>query len=274
MNKIIIYRKSEILSKLDYSIKNKKPFSLIRIGDGGIKLLHAYLSNDYDQLEKISNQEGIPINSYDKIIEFWKKSANISDFIDTPEVYFDDKFWNRTRGLTMKKMSDKTMTRLKMWKDIYNDIGIINENYCNPEINFLLCTGVKSLPDLIMNKKICCITSRDDVNKQLKDYNIDVFKIVGKYENQYEKSFSDVINLIDEHSNDYDLWLIAAGELGRIYSGLIKYKGGRALDIGSLIDFWCTKEIPSRLKPYLDLTIHNLLKLKFTERGKTYLKFI
>lgn len=269
-----IYKRSEIITKLGNSINNKTPFSLLRMGDGTIKLMHAYLTNDYKQLDKISEQEGIPIQGIDKIIEFLKMSANTSDFIDTPEVYFNKKFWDRTKGLTKKKMSNKTITRLKMWKEIYEKIGIINENYCNPEINFLLCTGYRSLPDLIKNKKICCITCREDVNEKLKEYNIDILKIVGKNENHYENSFYNVVNNIDKHANDYDIWLIAAGELGRIYPGLIKFKGGRALDIGSIIDFWCTKEIPSRLKPYLDFTIHSPLKLKFTEEGKKYLKFI
>ena len=37
------------------------------------------------------------------------------------------------------KASEKTLKRLKGWKKLYDRIGIINENYCNPEVNYLSC---------------------------------------------------------------------------------------------------------------------------------------
>jgi hypothetical protein len=166
--------------------------------------------------------------------------------------------------------------KLKNWKKIYQKIGITNEKYCNPEVAFLMCLskfGLNSLPDLMKDKKICCITCRDDVNEKIPGYDIDIIKIVGKYENQYVNSFEKVVDKINVDSKKYDLWLIAAGELGRIYPGLIKFSGGRALDIGSVIDFWCTGEIPSRLKPYLKCS-KDPLKLVFTEVGKEYSKYI
>jgi len=278
INNTLISKTSEVLNRLDYAIKNKKAFGIIRFGDGGLKMIHAFLNKDYKQIKEISIQEGIPINAFEKIISFWKMSANYCDYIDTPEVYFSDKFWGRTKGLAKKSMSKKTTIRLKMWKNLYDEIGITNTNYCNPEINFLSCIigkfGKKSLPDLLENKKICCITSRDDVKDKLINYDIDVLKIVGKYEDQYNNSFSKVIEKIDNDSTKYDLWLIAAGELGRIYPGLIKFKGGRAFDIGSIIDFWCGEEISSRLQPYLTTTVHHPLKFSLTENGKEYSNFI
>lgn len=280
INNIEISKTSEVLFKLSHSITHNEPFGLTRFGDGTIKAIHAFLNEDYAQLRNISDQEGIPITSFGTIINFWKVSANHCNYVDTPEVYFSNKFWDRTKGLKKKKMSEKTILRLKMWKDLYSKIGIINTNYCNPEVNFLSCLfnsyGRKSLPDIMRGKKICCITSRDvtDVKTHLSQYKIDVIKIAGKYEKQYEKSFNKVTDKIDRLATEYDLWLIAAGELGRIYPGLIKFKGGRAFDIGSLIDFWCTGEIPSRLKPYLSTSIHNPLKFILTELGKEYLKFL
>lgn len=276
INDFNIYQVPEILMKLDISIKRKQPFGLVRFGDGTIKAIHAFLNNDKDQLKQISNQEGIPIDNFEKIIEFWKTSANICDFIDSPEVYFSNKFWARTKK-HKKRMSKKTLERLLGWKDLYDQIGIYNTNYCNPEINFLSCVyrgfKRKTLPDLMKDKKICCITSRNDVQIKLNMYNISVLKIPGKNENQF-KSFSSVIEEINNKALDFDLWLISAGELGRIYPGLIKFKGGRAIDIGSLIDYWCTNELPSRLIPYIEINKNNPLKLNFTEDGKQYKKFI
>lgn len=278
INNIQISKTLEILTRLEYSIRNKKSFGLVRFGDGTMKAIHSFLNNDFKQLASISEQEGIPITIFEKIIEFWKTSANCCDYIDTPEVYFSDKFWNRTKGLKRKTISEKTIIRLKMWKKLYEQIGINNENYCNPEVNFLSCIagkfGKKSLPDIMNNRKICCITSRDDVKEKLKNYSIDVFKIAGKFNSQYNQSFLRITEKINDDATNYDLWLIAAGELGRIYPGLIKFKGGRAFDIGSLIDIWCGEGIPSRLQPYLSKTIHHPMKFSLTKIGMEFSKFL
>ena len=275
INGVKVTKVSEILYRLNYAIKQKQPFGLLRFGDGGIKLISAFFDKDYDQILDISKQEGIPIDFFKNIVEFWKTSANHCDYIDTLEVYFSDKFWNRTKSLKKKKMSEKTIKKLKKWKELYEKVGIINTNYCNPEFNFLSCiVGRKSLPDLLVNKKICCITSRSDLKEKLSKYDIDIIKVNGKNHNQYHFSFVNVIEKINKNSEKYDLWLIAAGELGRIYTGLIKFKGGRAIDIGSVVDFWCTGYVPSRLQPYLKKTIHHPLKLILTKEGKEYSRFI
>ena len=272
-----ITKTKDILLQLEKSIKEKTPFGLLRLGDGGLKVMNAVSNNNKKQLIQISEQEGIPIHLFNKLIKFWKTSGNICDYIDTPEVYFTENFWIRGKSKN-KKMSDKTISLLKNWKVLYDNIGITNTNYCNPEVNFLSCIvgpGRRlSLPDIIKDRKVCCITSRDDVSEKLSDYNIDVLKICGKFENQFKNSFLQIVNEIDNKANNYDLWLIAAGELGRIYPGLIKFKGGRAFDIGSLIDFWCDQNIPDRLTPYLTTTTHHSLKLIFTENGKEFSKFI
>jgi len=271
-----IAKTNTILNRLDYSIKNKLPFSIVRFGDGTIKAIHAYLTNDHAQLKSISIQEGIPIVAFEKIINFWKTSANYCDYIDSPAVYFNNKFWKRTKR-KKKQMSEKTIKRLYMWGELYSKIGITNKNYCNPEINFLSCiAGRKSLLDLLEGKKICCITSRIDAKEILSKYfdNIEIIQISGKNENQFINCFSKVINIIDTYAKEYDIWLIAAGELGRVYPGLIKFNGGRAFDVGSLIDVWCGDELPDRLKPYLTKTIHHPLKFVLTESGKEFAKYI
>ena len=273
---IQITKTKQILIELNFAIKNKSSWSLLRMGDGGLKLIHAFVHNEEKQLLEISKQEGIPLHLFKDILNFWKISANNCNYIDSPAVYFTNEFWDRTRG-RKKKMSQQTLLKLKNWKEIYSSIGIENNNYCNPEINFLMCLtkfGSYSLPKIMENKKICCISARNDINKVLSKYDIDVLRIPGKNENQYQYSFLKVVEKITTDSCKYDLWLIAAGELGRIYPGLIKFGGGRALDIGSLIDFWCTKEIPLRLKPYIQSVDNDPLKLTLTKDGREFRKFL
>lgn len=276
-NNTKVFKTLTILNKIDFSIKNQKSFGLVRFGDGGLKLIDSFINLDYKQIGEISKKEGIPEEIFGRVLQLWKSSANICDYIDSPEVYFSGKFWERTKTIYRKKMSGKTLKKLKNWKSIYESVGIVNSNYCNPEINFLMCLtkfGKKSLPDLLENKKICCITSREDVDQKLSNYKIDTIVVSRHYQHQYYKSFERVIKLIEKKSCNYDIWLVSAGELGRIYTGLIKFRNGRALDIGSLIDFWCSGIIPDRLIPYLQKSKQNIMKLNLTEKGKEFTNYI
>ena len=265
---------SSILNKLIYSINQKESFGLIRFGDGGLKLIDAYLNSDFEQLEKISEKEGIPSELFSKIIESWKVSANICDYIDCPEVYFSGRFWKRTRRKG-REISLETRKKLKNWEELYNNVGITNSNYCNPEVNFLMClTSQKpSLLDIIKDKKVCCISNYSSLINVITNCDLEILQIPGFHENQYTH-FSSVLDFINKHANDYDLWLVSAGELGRIFPGFIKFKGGRALDIGSLVDYWCTEKVPVRLRPYMYSARGNKLKLTLNKEGKKYKDFL
>ncbi len=270
-----VYNTLEVLQKLEDSINAKIPFSLVRFGDGGIKLIHAYFYNDNDQLDQIIKKEGIPRDKIKSLIDLWAISATTADFVDTPYVYFSDEFWPRVRG--HKSMSKRTIERLKMWRRIYRIANFDVKNYCNPEVNFLSCLNIfenKGFPDILKDKKICIITSRSDLKKVLSSYTtyIDIVNIPGFTYNQYEV-FHRVLNKIKLDSKKYDLWLVAAGELGRIYTGIIKFHGGISFDIGSVVDFWATGEIPVRLSPYVEID-QNHLKIKLTEEGEKYKEFL
>ena len=131
-----IYKVEEILKDLNDCIINKKPFSLIRLGDGGIKFIHSILYNDYEQLNEIIVKEGMPRNLIIEVLELWGYYGRQANYIDTPEVYFTNQFWPRLKG-PKKLMNRKTRDRLHMWEELYNRAEIDNTNYCNPEINFL-----------------------------------------------------------------------------------------------------------------------------------------
>ncbi len=274
--KMRIYKTLEVLQKLEESIDTKTPFSLVRFGDGGIKLIHSYFYNDTDQIEQIVEKEGIPKGKFKNLIDLWAISASTADFVDTPYVYFSGEFWPRVKG--HKSMSKRTIERLKMWRRIYRLANFDVKNYCNPEVNFLSCLNIfgnKGFPDLFKDKKICIITSRLDLKRTLKPYttNIDIVNIPGFTHNQYDV-FQRVLNKIKLDSKKYDLWLVAAGELGRIYTGIIKFHGGISFDIGSTVDFWATGEIPVRLSPYVEIDYRNKLKIKLTQEGEKYREFL
>ena len=269
-----IYKVNEILLKLLHCIVKDKPFSHIRLGDGGIKLIHAYSYNDYKQLEQIIKKEGLPKKGLDYVLKLWVRYVNEADFIDTPEVYYNGEFWPRVKRID-KGINKETTTKLLNWKFLYDKIGFTNENYCNPESNYLMVIKRPfNLISLMRERKFCIITARHNLKNKLrrKGFDVDIVKIVGHYENHYIKSFQYVIDEIEKNARKYDFWLVAAGELGRIYSGLIKEYGGRCLDIGFVADFWDAKEVHSRLHPFVSR--YDELQLTLTSKGMKYDKYI
>jgi hypothetical protein len=272
-----LYTVGEILKKLDNCIQYKIPFSHIRYGDGGIKFIHSILYNDNDQLAQIIRREGLPKYNINEIFELWGYYSRQADCIDTPEVYFDGKFWPR-RKKPGKPINDDTHARMIMWRELYDRAEFDNENYCNPESNYLMVLNIpgrKNLFDIMKNRKTCVITVFPEVKEVLHEYDIDIIKIVGHNQNQYKNSYHEVIDKITHKANDYDLWLVAAGELGRIYTGHIKECGGRAIDIGFVIEYWLSSYIHPRLYGFVASSLDNKLEMKLTrEAERKYLKHI
>ena len=248
----------KIINDLDEAIKNKLPFSLIRFGDGGLKLIDKYLNNG--DMFPISRKEGIPLSFFDKLIEEWVATANEANYIDSPEVYINNKLFSK------RKITKSTKMLMDDWRILYKKIGFTNENYCNPEIGYLLLDDSlnKNLIDVIKNKSVCCITNFYEVGKVLKPYvkSIDVKLIPGFFGNHYSVSFGSTMCDISNEANKYDIWLLAAGELGRVYSGYIKRCGGRALDLGKVIDVWANGKINGRIREIIEFSERD--KLLFT----------
>jgi len=264
----------DIFDKLENCIEYKLPFSHIRFGDGGIKFIHSLLFKDIDQLNIIVQKEGLPSDKLVEIFELWGYYARKADCIDTPQVYFDGTFWPRIKKPN-KPINSETEYKMKIWKDLYNRSEFDNDTYCNPESNCLMILdipGRRTLLDLMKNRKVCIITARPEIKSMLPE--VDIIPIVGQYENQYENSFFEVVKRIKNTAKDYDFWLVAAGELGRIYTGMIKEYGGRAVDIGFVIEFWLDGYLHPRFHLFIATTIDNNFTMRLTPEGKKYEKFI
>ena len=134
--------------------------------------------------------------------------------------------------------------------------------------------GRKNLLDILKKRKICIITVFSELRNLLYPLDVDVVQIVPKYKKQFDKSFKYVIDKIKNQVRDYDIWLIAAGELGRVYSGMIKECGGRAIDIGYVAEVWLNRDIHERLKPFLNCSLSFSLELVLTDEGKKYEEYI
>jgi len=275
-----IHTVQEILNDLNMCIVGRKPFSIIRFGDGGLKFIHAILTKDKDNLKLIIEKEGLPEKNVKNVLKLWVKYANQANYIDSPQVYFDDGvFWPRIKNTTRKPISIKTYRLLAAWKRIYDSIGITNEKYCNPEFNYL-CMAKRehyiNLYDVLKDRKVAFITACPKAVDFLntKKLDVDLFKIVKQYDNHYENSFHKIIKTIKEKACDYDVWLVSSGELGRIYSGVIKEMGGRTVDMGFMAEVWAGRNLHPRLKRFINVDPKDRLYLKFQLEGHRYLKYI
>ncbi len=270
------YSIGEILRDLENCIKYKLPFSHIRFGDGGIKFLHSVLNDYKDQLHIIIRKEGLAPHKIVEMFELWGYYARQATYIDSPEVYFNNTFWPRVKK-PGKPINIETELKLRDWYKLYHDSEFDNDNYCNPESNYLMILKTekyKNLLELMKGKRVCIITVFPEIKRALYNYDIDIVKIVGHYEDQYTNSFREVTEIIKNQAAKYDLWLVAAGELGRIYSGLIKEYRGRAVDIGFVIEYWLNNYIHPRLQAYMATNIANKFELVLTNKGQKYLEYI
>ena len=270
----MIYKIEDILGKLENCIEYKLPFSHIRFGDGGIKFIHSLLYDDMAQLATIVKKEGLPRQNLVEIFELWGYYARQADFIDTPEVYYNGEFWPRIKK-PGKPINQETDDKMRDWVDLYERSEFDNENYCNPESNCLMIVripGKRNLLDFMKGKKVCCITAKPELKTLFPE--MDIIKIVGQWQNQYKNSFKEVVKIIHNTATDYDFWLIAAGELGRLYSGMIKECGGRCLDIGFVAEFWINGYIHPRFHTFLNKSLDNRFELVLTDEGKKYERYI
>lgn len=268
----MIYKVGDVLSKLENCIKYKIPFSHIRFGDGGIKFIDAILHADVEQMRIIVDKEGLPPTKVVEIFELWGYYARHADFIDSPEVYFNGTFWPRVKKKG-KPINKQTEQKMLDWKKLYISSEFDNDSYCNPESNYLMVIRrpeQRNIMDIMKGKKVALITAKPQVKTLLSNYSVDIIKIVGHYEDQYRNSFHEVMDIIKYKAQEYDFWMVAAGELGRIYTGAIKECGGRAIDIGFIIEFWIEGYLHPRIKPYLTNSHDNRFELLLTKDGKKY----
>lgn len=274
-----ILKTGELLTKINEAIVHEKPFSHIRFGDGGLKLIHALINGDRKLLELIIYKEGLPRFKVHEIFELWGYYARHSDVIDTPEVYYTGNFWPRVKTLK-KPISKQTNALLINWKDLYSRAEFDNDTFCNPESNYLMLIdlGAKrmNLLDIMRDRKLCVIAATPRIEKILREhgYDIDYIQIVRQYQGHYDMCFNDVMRYIGSNAREYDLWLVAAGELGRIYSGFIKDCGGRSVDIGFTAEFWSGKNLHTRLTPFLMRSPACKLELMLTKEGRKYINGI
>lgn len=272
-----IFKTHKILEDLKYKIKYKNPFSIIRFGDGGLKFIDSILNNKKHKLKLISQKEGIEEDRIIELFYLWGYYARRANYIDCPEVYFSDNFWERRNEKKNKYLSKSTLKLLQNWKYFYIQAEFDNYNFCNPELNFLSLINFSDRPNLytiLKNKKVCIIGVYDQIEEIFKNkITKDIFflKIEGHENQQMKNSYKKVLQFIEENAYKFDVFLVSAGEVGRVYSGKIKEFGGRSFDFGFALEYVCFKKIPDRLLKFLKPALTNNIELELKKNGLKYI---
>ena len=262
-----IYTTEEILKDLDNHIKNKLPFSTIRFGDAVYGMLASYLCPDVIDKDKwkmprgkkiadsIMGQLTIPSDIRMNMIKRVVIAANNANYCDSYVAY---SLLNSAKGVGIIG---------KNWKAIHEGSGITNDKYCNCFLHyFSIVEGELNLFDIMKNRKIFCISNQVQITDRLKTksqaHTIDSYKIPrrGRKGEHYRKHYKKIMGIIRKNSKMYDLFLIGAGFLGKIYCDEVKRCGGRSFDSGRLFDFWGgLRTIDSRPKRFVKMNTTKML---------------
>jgi len=240
-----VHGTEEILRDLDKHILKKQPFSTIRYGDGCLGIVCAYIAPDFvkkgkwsgGQKNRIANsvmrQQGIPLKARLDICQRVVDAANNSNYIDCYDAFYTG--IGRSKGLGFISSH---------WKEIHEAVGIKNSSYCSPYLHYMsIVYGEYNLHNVMRNRTVFCISNQIQICERLKWFSgakkIDSYQIgrAGDKAN-YQERHRVIMSLIANNAKKYDLFLIGAGLLGKIYCDYIKKCGGVAFDAGRLFDLW------------------------------------
>lgn len=257
----------EILKDLNQHIIDKKPFSTIRYGDGCLGIVCSFLSPNFIKEGKwmggekngiansVMRQQGIPKRERSDICKKVVWAANEANYIDCYDSFFVD--ISRSKGLGFLASN---------WKIIHENVGITNTSYCNPYLHYMsVVENEYNLFDVIKNRRVFCISNQIQVCNNLKKNSgakvIDFYQIPRSgAKTQYPIHHPEIVSIITKKSNIYDIFLIGAGLLGKIYCGMVKDAGGRAFDSGRLFDLWSgIRKIDSVPKRFIKMCTKTML---------------
>lgn len=255
-----IYTTKEILEDLNNHIVKRKPWSLVRLGDAGTGIISVFKAHGIVDRGKWMGSRGtklansilgqltIPTVEREKVINMVADSMSNSNYMD----HFDS-YTSHPAKKGVGVLGEKQ-------DYILSAAGIDNGgNYCSPFVHyFSIVENEYNLFNLMRNRRVFCITSRNDIINRLEKMSgaklIHSYRIPrrGRKSCHYKDHFQKVSNIIKSKAKRYDLFLVGAGLLAVVYCGLIKENGGRAFDSGRLFDFWSgVRIIDSRPKRFI-----------------------
>lgn len=255
-------------------VNNKEPFSLIRLGDADLRLMQKVDKVEQYKEGKIGfspigyikkfRQQGIEPKKIPMLFDIYREACNNANYLSGFDCWLDTKaYWFRNTA------SHGAMMTLKNWENTYEKMGITNENYCNPDVNFHLFMHQNfNLLAHLKGKVICMVTPWHKAVQRLKNAGFGVHHIPiphmnpkgvrvtevpdltkpPKGKNWHTDAYENIKNKIAKKAKKCDIFFIGAGNLGRGYSNHVKECGKVAVDLGKVMDSWHQGNVYGRMK--------------------------
>lgn len=231
---------SELEIKLVHSIIAKKPFSLVRLGDGEYEIIKLPVVKNLRKCKlRISrwfNLKNLTIKHFTSIRNVIFKACKGADILGVP--------------------SNSEQLRFSKWKG-FQTFCAINKIITKDKNLFYFYDINKIDFSLILRhaQKVICISCRDLTEKLKIRFSLPVVetwivpgerfcfsKAIKPVDNldclHYPYLFTEYTNKIKQVTKPGYVYLIGAGGLGKSYCNTVKQSGGIAIDIGSLFDAW------------------------------------
>lgn len=262
-----VFTTDYILNDLEEHVKDKKPFSTVRFGDAAYGIIASFLapklldrgkwkgSRGRKAANSILGQLTIPNPRREEMVNRMVDAAQNANYCDCFDAYF---FLNSRKGVGV--VGEK-------WKDLHEAVGITNPNYCSPFLHyFSIVEGEMNLFEIMKGRRIFCISNQVQIANRLqkvsKAKTVKTYRIPrrGRRGRHFRDHYPKVMKFIRRNAKKYDLFLIGAGFLGKIYCAEVKASGGRAFDAGRIFDFWGgRRSIDSRPKRFIKMNPSKML---------------
>ncbi len=256
-----VHTTEEILKDLLQHIERKEPFSTIRYGDAVFGMVASFFCPGLITVGKWRGRKGrkfsntimgqltIPKEKREAIMRRVVRAADNANYCDCFDAYY---YLDTKKGVGIIG---------RKWKEIHETAGITNENYCNPYVHyFSIVEGELNILNVIKGRKVFCISNNVQIANRLKRLSgalsIETYMIPrrGRTGKHFRKHYEQIMSFIRNNAKKYDVFLIGAGLLGKVYCDEIKRRGGIAYDSGRLFDLWAgTRKIDSRPKRFIKM---------------------
>jgi len=266
-----IYKVEHIYNHIKDCLENKQSFSICRMGNAEVATINI---REMTHLRGIT--QGIPEDKINELLSILLISANNCDYVASMGAWLTEEYFDI--------MPIKPTSIYRNWEQIFKDLGIINTNYCNPDIGYhLFLEGDNNLWNIIKDKHICLLTSKENVvdNMRKAGINCDLISIPPQTTRQeYTKDmkiplcgywhwdeYNKINDFLTEYHANYDIFLIGAGYLAKGYSDHIKKLGGISIDVGKVMNTW-NGEGMGRIAKWMEES--DDFSFKLTDKGKEY----
>lgn len=245
----MIFSAEHVLKDLNKHVKKRIPFSNIRLGDAcniilGMALTTDMFRGNFIDIRGKSRPYSKWRNSIIKIRHSFSnrelreialqivKYCNKANYIDSLTEYKNYK-WKPNLPIEI----------FSRWEEVHEKVGINNNTkYTSMFLNHLSVIGGEyNILNVMKDRKVYFINNdADKVSKKFRNRceKVGFYKIHVRPRSHYRTQYKFIMKALPTLVPKYDLFIIGAGLLGKIYSGYIKELGGVSYDMGRVFRLW------------------------------------